>query len=364
MESLTMALVSAWDVLKDSAVFIIAGFAIAGLIKVFLPFSLVSGRLSGGGMRPVARAAIIGVPLPLCSCSVLPTAMTLRQMGASRGATSAFLISTPESGVDSIAISYALLDPIMTVFRPLSAFVTAFTAGALENMFGEKDGPQAVDIGHDDCCGDCETDSSVTNATNEAAGFMEKLLKGLRYAFGDLFDDMAGWMAVGLLAAGAMNVLIPDGFFTSYLNGGIVTMFLMLAVGLPMYICASASTPIAAAMIIKGLSPGAALVFLLAGPATNIGSMALIGRFMGWRSLFIYILAISACSIALGLALDMLYAAMGVNPATSMGVAGEIVPTWIETAGALALALLFARLVAATGMSSVLTVWGRLGKSS
>lgn len=363
MESLTMALVSAWDILKDSAVFIIAGFAIAGLIKVFLPFSVVSGRLSGGGMGPVTRAAIIGVPLPLCSCSVLPTGITLRQMGASRGATSAFLISTPESGVDSIAVSYALLDPIMTVFRPLSAFVTAFTAGALENMFGEKDGPQAANDRHDGCCSDCGTSPSVPNAANGSGGFMEKLWKGLRYAFGDLFDDMAGWMAVGLLAAGAMNVFIPDGFFASYMNGGIVAMLLMLAVGLPMYICASASTPIAAAMIMKGLSPGAALVFLLAGPATNIGSMALIGRFMGRRALFIYISAISVCSIALGLALDGLYGAMGVNPLMSMGVAGEIVPPWIETAGALALALLFARMVAATGLSSFLAAWGRLGKS-
>lgn len=366
MESLAMTLVSAWDVLKDSAVFIIIGFTAAGLIKVFLPFSVVRGRLSGGGMGPVTRAAIIGVPLPLCSCSVLPTAMTLRQMGASRGATSAFLISTPESGVDSIALSYALLDPIMTVFRPLSAFVTALTAGALESMFGEKDGPQAIDSGHahDDCCDDCEPSSPVTNAVNGAAGFTAKLAEGLRYAFTDLFDDMAGWMAAGLLAAGAMNVFIPDGFFASHSNGGIMAMFIMLAVGLPMYICASASTPIAAAMIMKGLSPGAALVFLLAGPATNIGSMALIGRFMGGRALFIYISAICVCSIALGLALDGLYTAMGVNPAMSMGVAGEIVPHWIKTAGALALALLFGRLVAARGLSSVLTARGKPGKSS
>jgi hypothetical protein len=254
----------------------------------------------------------------------------------------------------------------MTVFRPLSAFVTAFTAGALENMFGEKDEPQAVDIGnaHDDCCGgDCKPVSSVANATNGAAGFMAKLSEGLRYAFTDLFDDMAGWMAVGLLAAGAMNVFIPDGFFTNHLNGGFISMFLMLAVGLPMYICASASTPIAAAMIMKGLSPGAALVFLLAGPATNIGSMALIGRFMGGRALFIYISAICVCSVTLGLALDGLYTTMGVNPAISMGVAGEIVPPWIETGGAIALALLFVRLAAARGISSVLAAWGKPGKS-
>jgi hypothetical protein len=365
MESLAMALASAWDILKDSAVFMIAGFAVAGLIKVFLPFSAVRGRLSGGGMGPVARAAIIGVPLPLCSCSVLPTAMTLRKMGASRGATSAFLISTPESGVDSIAVSYALLDPIMTVFRPLSAFLTAFTAGALENLFGLKDEGPTADTGNDnahadDDCGDCcQAAPTPANEINGEPGFTAKIWEGLRYAFGDLFDDMAVWMAAGLLAAGAMNVFIPEDFFTGRFHGGIMTMFLMLAVGLPMYICASASTPIAAAMIVKGLSPGAALVFLLAGPATNIGSMAIIRRFMGGRALFIYILAISVCSIALGLALDGLYSAMGVNPAMSMGVAGEIVPPGIKTAGALALAFLFARLAAASGFSAVSAILRR-----
>ncbi|MBF0635284.1 MAG: permease [Nitrospinae bacterium] len=185
------------------------------------------------------------------------------------------------------------------------------------------------------------------------AGFTAKLSEGLRYAFGDLFNDMAGWMAVGLLAGGALTVFLPSDFFTNYLNGGITTMFLMLAVGLPMYICASASTPIAAAMIMKGLSPGAALVFLLAGPATNIGSMAIIRRFMGGRALFIYLFAISVCSIALGLALDVLYSAMGINPAMSMGAAGEIVPPWIKTASALVLAALFARYLLANGFSAV-----------
>lgn len=360
MEALTMALLAAWDVLWDSAVYMIAGFAAAGLIKVFLPFSMVRGRLSGGGMGPVARAAMLGVPLPLCSCSVLPTAMTLRQMGASKGATSAFLISTPESGVDSIAISYALLDPIMTVIRPLSAFITAFTAGAMENLFGDKEEQALAEgDGHDDCGGSCQSAAPATNGVNGAAGFTAKLWGGLRYAFGDLFDDMAGWMAAGLLAGGAMAVFLPDNFFANYLNGGIMSMFLMLVVGLPMYICASASTPIAAAMIMKGLSPGAALVFLLAGPATNIGSMALIRRFMGGRALFIYITAISICSIALGLALDGLYGAMGVNPAMSMGAAGEIVPAWLKTASALALAALFARLLAVNGFPAVMAALRR-----
>lgn len=359
MEALTMALLAAWEVLRDSAVFMIAGFALAGLIKVFLPFSMVRGRLSGGGMGPVTRAAIIGVPLPLCSCSVLPTAMTLRKMGASKGATSAFLISTPESGVDSIAVSYALLDPIMTVVRPISAFITAFTAGALENLFGDKeerttaDDNQSHSHAHDDCGDNCQSPPPAANAVNGAATFTAKLSAGLRYAFGDLFNDMAGWMAVGLLAGGTLTVFLPADFFANYLNGGFITMLLMLAIGLPMYICASASTPIAAAMIMKGLSPGAALVFLLAGPATNIGSMAIIRRFMGGRALFIYIAAISICSIALGLALDGLYTAMGVNPAMSMGVAGEIVAPWVKTASALVLAVLFLRLLVSNGFSMV-----------
>ena len=338
----------AWISFEDSAPFLLAGFVLAGLIKEFIPVGAVEKSLGGNGAGSVAKAALFGVPLTLCSCSVLPTAIALRKMGASKGATSAFLISTPESGVDSISISFALLDPVMTLFRPFAAFVTAFVAGILENLFGiTEDKPkEPADNGHcgkDNCC------SSFTPAP-KGKPFAEKAKDGLRYAFVEMMDDVAIWMVIGFVAAGAIGALIPSGAFTSIPHSDYLAMPLMLLLGVPMYICATASTPLAAAMIMKGLSPGAALVFLLSGPATNIGSMLIIRRFMGGRSLFIYVAAIAFCSIALGVVLNLLYGLLGINASAAMGKAGEVLPVWLESVSAIVFATLMATSLAKAGV--------------
>jgi len=349
MDVLIDILYSAWRILEDSAVFILGGFVLAGLIKTFVPLKSVERSLGANGIKSVLKASVIGIPLTLCSCSVLPTAMTLRKMGASRGATSAFLISTPETGVDSISISYALLDPVMTVFRPIAAFVTAFTAGFLENALfrGEDDSLQTGESAASGCDDSCGDDCSVENKSSVSA----KLIGGIRYALVDLMDDMAGWMTVGLIAAGAIETLIPGSFFHDYLGSGFIAMPVMLLIGAPMYVCATSSTPMAAAMIMKGLSPGAALVFLLAGPATNIGSLAIIKKFMGGRSLAVYLFSIAVCSILMGMGLDAFYSLMKIDPAVTMGGATNIFPEPLERASAVAFVILCARPLAARALT-------------
>ncbi len=350
--------ISAWGLLKDSAIFILGGFLLAGVMKVFLPMDIVGRFLGGPGLRPVVRASVIGIPLPLCSCSVLPSAMALRKMGASRAATNAFLISTPESGVDSISISYALLDPIMAIFRPIAAFITALTAGVLENVFGVKENeaekgadPLADDDDYCGCSSSCETPKPEN-----------KFIEGIRYAFFDLMDDLAFWMVIGLLLAGVILTVIPDNFFAGIAGEGYLAMPIMLFVGVPMYICATSSTPMAAALIMKGLSPGAALVFLLAGPATNIGGIMIIRDFMGKRSAVLYLVSIAVCSIVLGVSLDLLYSALDIDPMATIGSASDIFPDVAETFGAVMFTLLAGRALLKKGWGKVCNFTAGEGK--
>ena len=262
--------------------------------------------------------------------------MSLRKQGASNGATTAFLISTPESGVDSISITYALLDPIMTVARPVVAFATAAAAGITENLFNPADVNSSITpdltCPVDGCCDGikCSPEEHRHHHT-----FMEKLQAGFRFAVSDLWGDLAAWFIVGLLLAGVITVLIPDDVFSKYLGSGLPAMLLMLAIGIPLYICATASTPIAAALILKGVSPGAALVFLLAGPATNIASLTVLVGVLGKRATAIYLTAIAVSAVFFGLIVDQIYGALGVSARAMIGQASEIIPFWAGLAGTL-----------------------------
>jgi uncharacterized membrane protein YraQ (UPF0718 family) len=322
---------SSWDLLRESAVYILLGLVISGLLKVFLNPEMVARHLGHGRFASVLKAALLGVPIPLCSCGVLPAAMALKKQGANNGATTAFMISTPESGVDSVAITYALLDPIMTIARPLVAFFTATVAGFTENLFGYRAGVQAespeLSCPVDGCCDgiDCPTESHKNHHT-----LGQKVIAGFRYAFGEFWGDLAGWFILGIMLAGMITALIPDDVFSRYLGSGFSAMLLMLGIGIPLYICATASTPIAAALILKGVSPGAALVFLLAGPATNIASLTVLVGVLGKRAAAIYLAAIATCSVAFGLALDQVYVLGGVSAKVLAGQASEIVPHWVE----------------------------------
>ncbi len=254
------------------------------------------------------------------------------------------MISTPESGVDSIAITYALLDPILTVMRPVAAFFTATVAGIAENLMGtDKDEPQFqpdLSCPVDGCCDGVNCPPEVHGRHHT---FLEKLRSGLRYAFTDFWDDLAGYFFLGLLLAGVISVLIPDRFFSEYLGAGLPAMLIMLAAGIPLYVCATASTPIAAALILKGVSPGAALVFLLVGPATNMATLTVLVGTLGKRSTAVYLAAIAICAVFFGLVVDSLYALSGISAQAVIGQASETVPHWLALAGTVGLILLSIR---------------------
>lgn len=272
---------------------------------------------------------------------MLPAAASLKKQGANKGATTAFLISTPESGVDSIAITYALLDPIMTVVRPLAGFVTAMSAGVLENVLSYSKEQQTITATNncpvDNCCDgiDCPPEVHKKHHT-----YWEKAVAGVRYAVTDIWGDIVMWFFVGLLLAGVITALVPDDLIAGVLGGGLLSMLIMLVFGIPLYICATASTPIAAALILKGVSPGAALVFLLAGPATNVTSLSVLYGILGKKSVLRYLVVLSVMAVLFGLAVDYLYGLLNIAPLAIIGEAGELVPWGIKFAAAIFLVAL------------------------
>lgn len=325
-------LIASWDMLQQASVYILFGLIIGGLLKMFLSPAYVANHLGNGRFSSVFKAALLGIPIPLCSCGVLPAAASLKKQGANNGATTAFLISTPESGVDSISITWALLDPIMTVARPISAFISAFTAGSAENFFNPPDkGKQTtpdLSCPVDNCCDGIDCPPEIHKHHHSK---VEKLGIGMKYGATSLWADLAGWFFVGILLAGLINVLVPDAVISQYLGGGLSSMLLMLTFGIPLYICATASTPIAAAFIMKGVSPGTALVFLLVGPATNITSLSVLIGMLGKRASVLYLLSISLISILCGLAVDAVYFSFGISAVAAVGQASELLPGWLMT---------------------------------
>jgi len=327
-----------WHLFLDASIYILFGILIAGLLRMFLSPHYIARHLGEGRVTSVIKASLLGIPVPLCSCGVLPAAASIKKQGANNGATTAFLISTPESGVDSIAISYALLDPIMTVARPLVAFITALVAGITENTMNPPKPAHEIN-GTLNCPVDscCDGEDCPPEEHSNHHNFYERALAGMRYAFGELWEDLAGWFLVGLVLAGVIAAVVPEELLGAALGGGIGAMLLMLVVGVPLYICATASTPIAAALILKGVSPGAALVFLLVGPATNVASVSVLLGLLGRRATAVYLAAIASVSVIAGLALDLIYKGLGIDAGAVMGQAGEIVPGWLQLLGAMIL---------------------------
>jgi len=333
---------ASWQVFYESAVYMLFGFFIAGILYVFIKPETVGRYLGKGRVRPVLLGALAGIPIPLCSCGVLPAAAGLKRQGANNGATMSFLISTPESGIDSIPLTFALLDPIIALIRPVAAFTTAIVTGILENVLlpsksSSDNIPEVVCTGSGGCC---STGTLENQAELSEKPFIAKIVSGLKFAFVDLLGDIGKWFLLGIILAGIITYMIPDSFFQSYLNNNFTAMLVMLVAGIPMYVCATASTPIAAALVMKGLNPGAALVFLLAGPATNIASISMISSLFGKKSLLIYLSSIAICSIVLGLFTDMLFYGMGISATATAGHAADIIPHYIQISSAVILAVL------------------------
>jgi uncharacterized membrane protein YraQ (UPF0718 family) len=329
---------ASWNLLQQASLYILFGLLVGGLLKVFLSPSYVASHLGSGRFSSVFKAALLGIPIPLCSCGVLPAAASLKKQGANNGATTAFLISTPESGVDSISITWALLDPIMTIARPVAAFLSAFVAGISVNILTpptSKDKANAdLACPIDDCCDgvDCPPD---THAKHH--GYLEKLIVGIKYAATDLWGELVGWFFVGIIVAGVITALVPADMFSRYLGGGLSAMLLMLVFGIPLYICATASTPIAAAFILKGVSPGAALVFLLVGPATNVTSLSVLFGLLGKRATALYLISITIVAVIAGLFVDIIYASLGISAIAIVGQVADVIPEWLMITATLVL---------------------------
>lgn len=278
------------SLLNEMSPYLLLGFLIAGVLKVYVPAEQYIGHIASPTFRSVLWAAMAGVPLPLCSCGVIPAGMSLRKEGASRGATVSFLISTPQTGVDSIAATYSLLGLPFAVIRPLAAFITGLFGGAATNKFSASES---------------NNDISTEDKSLEYQG-KNKLIHLLHYAFVEMIQNIGKWLIIGILAAGIIAVFMPDTLFTIYLNNPLLNMLIVLAIAVPTYTCATGSIPLAAVLMMKGLTPGAALVFLMAGPATSVASIGVIGKALGKKTLIVYLGSIITGAVIFGLLVDYL----------------------------------------------------------
>ncbi len=375
VEQLTSFIKNFIDLSAEASPWLLLGLLIAGLMKAWVPSKILSKHL-GKGKSAIVKAALIGAPLPLCSCGVIPVATELRRSGASAPATAAFLVATPETGIDSVSVSYALLGPILAVYRPFSAIMSAIITGLLVSGIKEEDiklpatdvkqsetsccaskqpAPQVLPIEPtvSSCCSstppikeikiEAKTSSccSSTTATNTAiiskksfipssalAYFFEKTKMGVYYAATKLIDDIIVWLAIGLLFAAIIRTFLPPEFLLSY-GSGLPAMLLMIVISIPMYICATASTPIAAGFIMAGLSPGTALVFMMAGPATNISTLGVIKNEMGGAVLIRYLLGVAISAIGFASLLDFVLNYYAINISEQMQHSHELLPYWL-----------------------------------
>lgn len=289
-----------WHTIAEMSPYLLFGFFVAGLLSVLVSQQLVEKHLGGRGLWPLIKASIFGVPLPLCSCGVIPVSMSLHKHGASKGSTIAFLLSTPQTGVDSIFVTLSLLGPVFAVYRPVAALITGLLGGTFVDVFGQKRQVQQ---------------SPAEKCTDECCSKEKKnrVVKGLKYGFITLPRDIGKAMLLGLFIAAFISALVPDGFFAEKLGTGIFAMVVMMFLGIPVYVCATASVPVAAALILKGLTPGAALVFLMTGPATNAASFITIWKTLGRATAIIYLATVAGCALLGGILLDFLATSVDID---------------------------------------------------
>ncbi|MFW5699464.1 MAG: permease, partial [Bacteroidota bacterium] len=302
---------------NDMAPYLLLGFFIAGLLYAYIPPEKLKTYLGGRNLRSVINASAFGVPLPLCSCGVIPTGVSFYKNGASKGSSVSFLVSTPQTGIDSILVTYSMLGLPFAIVRPFIAFITGIVGGLFTNKFtaSEVDGNQTI----------------VTAL--EGAKSKRKISTVFRYGFYQFLADIAKWLVIGLLLAALIAVVVPDDFFASTLRYDFLGMLIILAASVPLYVCATSSVPIAAVLIMKGLSPGAALIFLMAGPATNAATMTVIGKTLGKKTLSIYLATIIVGSLVFGFLLDYLIPReifLNAMPAMAGEHQHHLLPEWLK----------------------------------
>ncbi len=330
------------ELILDAAPWLVLGMVVAGLVKAWAPQKGMARLLGGRGLGSIVNGALIGAPLPICSCGVLPAAIGLRRSGASREATTSFLVATPETGVDSVALSFGMLGPFMAIARPIAAVFSAIATGLMMRFLPNEEAvpaePAAETCATTGCCSACDDGEPAEAEPINVKGpsFVQRTAAGLRYALVDIFDDIVGWMVIGLVLAAAAMTWIPPQALSSY-GSGIPAMLVMVVIGIPMYICATASTPVAASLLMVGVSPGAAMVFMLAGPATNIATLGVVRKEMGSRAMTLYLGGVIASALVAGLVTDFVARAMNIDVAVEIARDGEVMPEWLAIVSAVIL---------------------------
>ena len=310
---------------SEMAPFLLLGFLLAGILHVWVPNHLYVPKISKPNFKSVLWSALFGVPLPICSCGVIPTSIALRKEGASKGASVSFLISTPATGVDSILATYSLLGGPFAILRPIAAFVTAMLGGVLTNLVTKNEKDTGVTVvgeahahehhhehhdhhEHEDhhCCdGHCECDGA--DACSDKKSFAQKIKETVEYGFVNMIGDVSKWLIIGLLLGALIAAFVPDDFFLFLHEYPLLCMLVVLVLAMPMYTCATGSIPLALALVEKGITPGAALVLLMAGPATSIASMLVVGKAFGKRTLAAYLVSIAFGALFFGFVIDTFF---------------------------------------------------------
>lgn len=295
MDYILGILSATWYLFIEMSPYLILGLLFVGILNAFVTKDLVSKHLGKNNYSSIFKGAAFGIPLPLCSCGVIPTAVFMKQNNASKGAVTSFLISTPQTGIDSIAATYGMMGPIFAIFRPIAALFMGIIGGAAVKIISPDKPRNFIGLNVIDSTENIKNESSLTK-------------KFLHYPFREFLDDIAPQFLVGLLIAGVISFVFPDSFFKNEIfENSILSMLIMIIAGIPMYICATASIPIAVAMMLKGLSPGAAFVFLAVGPATNAASFSILSKSLGKKVTVIYITSIAITAILFGWILDQLF---------------------------------------------------------
>ena len=376
-----------YQLFLESAPWLLFGLIVAGVLKVFIPMAWMNKQLGGHDAKTTIKAALIGAPLPLCSCGVIPAAIGLRRAGASKAATTSFLVSTPETGIDSMSVSYVLLGPFMTIVRPVSAIFSAIVAGLLvgkdeetknltpqpketssccsstskEEVKTEKNTccsskTQAVTKSENaSCCASKAPPEAKVEAKEKAesassccakkdtkpasVSLFKKLKQGLLFSSTNLINDITLWLLVGLSFAALVQAYLPDEFLAQW-GDGILAMLVMVLVSIPMYICATASTPIAAGLLLAGVSPGAVLVFMLAGPATNIATLGVVTKELGKKALLSYLTGVIGGALLCGYLVNIAVAQFAIQVAPQIGHQHALLPSWLTLSSAAILATL------------------------
>lgn len=309
-----------WDLFVQSAPWLLLGYFIAGIINVYLPSTWMKSHLGKKTFGHSVKAAFIGAPLPLCSCGVIPTALGLRKSGASKNATASFMVATPETGVDSVTITYALMGPFMAIFRPIAAIFSAIIAGELVRLTDTQPEKSSAS-GAVHCCGSHKhSNHKHSNQEHSHSVHVQSqtsnIKKLMHFSFVKMLGDTANWLLLGIFFAALVQTFVPESFLAQW-GSGLIAMLMMVLISIPMYICATASTPIAAGLMLAGVSPGAVLVFMLTGPATNLATLGILGKELGKKALTAYLAGVIVSAIIMGYVLDWLLVTYNVTLAIS-----------------------------------------------